>query len=111
MARNRYLTRQGFRQFLVENEDEVVGFTRHHSECPIATYLGNVTMRTWHVSPLACVPQVDPEPGEDKFRLKSEFKTPKWAAEFIHNFDKHSPRGIVQEVTGADALYVLDEYA
>lgn len=108
MARNRYLDRKGFRLFLEEKGDEFVGFTRNSDECPVATYLTGTTNRVWHASPLACVPQVDPEPGEDKFDLNHEFRPPRWAVDFIYALDARFGRHMVA-VTGNDALDVLEE--
>ena len=77
--------------------------TRDIHNCPVATFLDEITHREWHVSPLACVPQVDT--GVEEY----EFRTPKWAREFIHNLDRHFGRKPVV-VTGGDALYILEEY-
>lgn len=107
MARNRYLRRDTFRQFLVEAGDDVVGVTRRSRECPVATHLEKLTNRTWNVSALACVPQVTAESDEDQFDLRHEFKPPRWARDFIRALDKHYLGWI--EVTGNQALYVLDE--
>jgi hypothetical protein len=111
VARNRYLTRDAFSRFLAEREDQVVGLSRHSRQCPVSTFLEHVTNRTWHTSPLNCVPQVDAEPGEDQLRLRHEFKPPRWARDFIYALDGQYARGVVAEVTGRDALYVLNEVA
>lgn len=104
MARNRYLSRRAFTLFLAERVNRVVGKTRDIHECPVANFLGDVTRREWHTSALACVPQVNAE-VEDH-----EFRTPKWAKEFIHNLDRHFGRRS-RDVTGEEALYVLNEYS
>lgn len=101
MARNRYLTRQGFRQFLADNADVSVGRSRTIDDCPVSLYLEDVTKRVWHASPLQCVPQVDAEVEEN------EFRTPRWAKDFIHKFDREFPTPV--SVTGAEALYILNE--
>src|SRR3990170_1546137 len=103
VAKNKYLDRRSFRQYLVDNAEIKVGMTRDIHDCPIANFLEGKTYREWHVSPLACVPQVDAG-VEDH-----EFRTSKWAREFIHNLDRHNGRKPML-VTGGDALYVLDEY-
>jgi hypothetical protein len=108
MARNRYLRRDEFATFLRESGDEVVGITRDIHECPIATHLDRLTRREWHVSPLACVPQVDAESGEDQFDLNHEFTPPRWARDFIYAIDAAFGTHSV-EVSGTDALYVLHE--
>jgi hypothetical protein len=104
LARNRYLTRQGFRRWLESEGAIQVGLTRDIHECPVANYLNSLTMREWHTSALACVPQVRAE-VEDH-----EFRTPKWAQRFIHNLDKHFGRKPTP-VSGDDALYILEEYS
>lgn len=108
MARNRYLDRRSFRAFLEEHGDRPVGWTKDIHECPVALFLEKATNREWHASPLACVPQVDAAPGEDPFELDHEFRTPRWARDFIHALDRHFGRK-PRMVTGNDALYVLNE--
>lgn len=108
MAKNRYLKRPEFRQYLAAHKDEVVGVTRDSQACPISSFLADETRRTWNVSTLACVPQVDAESGEDQFNLNHEFRPPRWARDFIFAVDYYFGRKHVS-ITGADALYVLDE--
>jgi hypothetical protein len=102
MARNKYLDRAGFRQFLASRSGDLAFTIRTANACPVASYLEEQTRREWHVSALACVPQVDAEVGEH------EFRPPRWARDFIHHFDSYfgtKPRA----VTGEEALYVLNE--
>jgi hypothetical protein len=109
MAKNKYLSKKGFAKWLEDWVDEVgpdvqVGTTRVIDQCPIATYLTFLTNRTWHASALACVPLVRAEVGDH------EFKTPKWAKEYIYNLDRHYGRN-PHLITGEEALYILREYA
>lgn len=104
MAKNMYLTRKGFREYLAHQGPAQAGVTRDIHECPVALYLSFLTNREWHASGLACVPQVRSEVESH------EFKTPKWARDFIHNLDRHMGPDVVS-VTGDEALYVLEEYA
>lgn len=102
VSSNKYLGRRAFRQFLEGRGDEPAGMTRDIHGCPIATYLEDATNREWHVSPLACVPQVDAE-VEDH-----EFRPPRWARDLIHGIDRFFGKKPVV-VTGNEVLFVLDE--
>lgn len=113
MARNRYLNKQGYRQFLVDfieenSETSQIGVPRHTRDCPLSQYLQHLTYREWNVSALGCVPQVRTERDEDPDRLNHEFKTPRWAQRYIFALDAYTGRQPVA-ITAGDALYVLDE--
>jgi len=102
MARNKYLRRGGFRDYLKASGDSLAFVTRDSNLCPVATYLSDQTRREWNVSPLACLPQVDTEVEGH------EFRPPRWARDFIHALDSYfgtKPK----RITGNEALYVLDE--
>jgi hypothetical protein len=93
------LTRKAFKNWLLENKDNMVAPKNYETtSCPIANFIKAETKFT-----NVTVPGYKSDP----LRInREEYEKPKWALKFIEKID-HSNGGD-KIITGKDALKVLD---
>jgi hypothetical protein len=107
-----------FRTWLVEHATDVVGFGSNAVACPVSRYLDETLLweRWLYASSFDRISAIEPKPGHSPQDADVDFgdrqvvvqiETPRWAYDFILNLDGRT--ALHTEVTGAQALEVLDE--